>query len=535
MVVFHGGDADLNLQEFVEGTREEGATCPVEFNAQGYHSLCDGVAARSVDEIRAYATLADKMNGPGINARRSENRTIPAGYTYLFQLVTHDLTHASVAFHGPQGVDRRTDNLRTRGLWFDTLFGGGPNVCPLAYTPWKGDESVKGARTLKLGPLREGRIMRDLARARFTKDGLFDGREPDEVLIADIRNEDNSILAQLTAFFHHYYNDAINRISRDTSLSFRPGQMPEDYARAVVAHSLREVTWYDLCRRLMREDIWRFYEDSCDQEAYFDRRSSEFSVPLEFATGVARMGHAMVRDHYQLSLTDPEGQSIANTVGHSSTRVNKPGNSIAKLPLPESWMIDWQLFFDRDHPRQQNAFAFQLMGNQGLNTASIVPSGLEDGRPLGLPFRDLTRAAFSRVPDAFEVANFLKWRRASRDAAGALQASFKDTLSSVKMVEVTRTALDELWNGERPPPEISLIADSPPLLVYMMADAWKGSGSDGQNLGVMGSILLADVIHRARREAETANPWADEIADLAKKMHGQAPREMGHILSLYGF
>ena len=533
MVVFHGGDADLNLNEFVEGACEEGAACPVGSNPEGYHLLCDDVAAPSADQIMAYATLAEEMNKPGNGARRSENRSIPAGYTYFFQLVTHDLTHASIAFHRPRGVERRTDNMRTRGLWFDTLFGGGPSVCPLAYTPWKGGESAEGARTLKLGPRREGRIMHDLARMRFATDGHYDGREPDEVLIADIRNEDNAILAQFTSLLHRYYNYIINSLLSKFTLKYQPGQMPEDYARAVVAHSLREVTWHDLCKRLMHKDIWAFYDQKADRQSYFDRRPDGFSVPLEFAAGVARMGHAMVRKRYQLSLSAPAGHSIAETVAHSSTRVHNP-DITADLPLPDSWMIDWQLFFDRGHPRQQNALAFELLGNPSLSVPKLVPSGFDEKRMLGLPFRDLTRAAFSRVPDAFRVANFLKWRRASRDAAGDLHSLFQNTLASAQMVDVTQAALDDLWQGRQLPDEIKLIADAPPLLVYMLSDAWKGSGSGGQNLGVMGSILLADVIHRARCDAEAANPWSAKIADLADDLHGGPPREMGDILRLFG-
>ena len=149
-----------------------------------------------------------------------DNPFIPAGYTYLFQFVAHDLLLTTVPFWAAADAGVASSNGRVRGLRLDTLYGGGPSACPVAFAP-------KGLEDIDRGLLRVGRVdpgdqpaeagvcpFRDLARVHTPSfrhagpQGLaavnFDGAY--QVLAADARNDASTTLAQLTALFANAHN-----------------------------------------------------------------------------------------------------------------------------------------------------------------------------------------------------------------------------------------------------------------------------------------------------------------------------------------
>ena len=76
-----------------------------------------------------------------------ENADIPAGYTYLLQLVAHDLVQTSFPLSVLENTATGVRNDRAYRLKLDTIYGGGPEVCPFAY-----EARPKAARSrLRLG------------------------------------------------------------------------------------------------------------------------------------------------------------------------------------------------------------------------------------------------------------------------------------------------------------------------------------------------------------------------------------------------
>jgi hypothetical protein len=106
--------------------------------------------------------------------RAQDNPAIPSGYTYLLQLVAHDMVASTMSMGLSAKLASSIANAR-RGdaLALDTLYGGGPEVCPFAY---RVDPDVKAARgqhprtEFRLGLIRRERggldpaDMRDIAR-----------------------------------------------------------------------------------------------------------------------------------------------------------------------------------------------------------------------------------------------------------------------------------------------------------------------------------------------------------------------------------
>src|SRR5689334_18983122 len=62
-----------------------------------------------------------------------DNPCIPSGYTYLLQLVAHDLVQTTVPFWAAAQLGLGSRNMRSSPLLLDTLYGGGPNTAPTAY------------------------------------------------------------------------------------------------------------------------------------------------------------------------------------------------------------------------------------------------------------------------------------------------------------------------------------------------------------------------------------------------------------------
>src|SRR5207237_1291811 len=95
--------------------------------------------------------LAASMEAP--RGRLTENLNIPSGYTYLAQLVAHDLSF--VGSPSPSAEARPFDqmNFRSPALDLDTIYGGGPLERPISYCP----AAMRGRprQFLRLGVVRE--------------------------------------------------------------------------------------------------------------------------------------------------------------------------------------------------------------------------------------------------------------------------------------------------------------------------------------------------------------------------------------------
>src|SRR6478752_4774795 len=179
-----------------------------------------------------------------------ENPFIPSGYTYLLQLMAHDIVESAVSL-ASAGVDGfGLANTRQAAMSLETIYGGGPSVCPHAYEFDRNYRQNPGAmlrsrlrigRSRKLGGSTAGCPFRDIGRAipADTKDdGLNTNERLDlstagghpwwtEALVADVRNDDHALLSQLTFLFHALHNHLIGRLHSTLS-------SPEDVLRCFI-------------------------------------------------------------------------------------------------------------------------------------------------------------------------------------------------------------------------------------------------------------------------------------------------------------
>jgi hypothetical protein len=172
---------------------------------------------------------------------------IPAGYTYFGQFIDHDVT-----FDPASQLMRSNDpsgllNHRTPRLDLDNIYGSGPGASPHLY-----DNA-----TLAHG----GRA------AKFLIENVIDRSDPDNpvmtelpdlarnshgrALIADPRNDENSMVSQIQLAFLLAHNNLVQRA--DDAGDSAPFQTAQKTLRWLYQH----IVWNDFVVRIANDAIWK--------------------------------------------------------------------------------------------------------------------------------------------------------------------------------------------------------------------------------------------------------------------------------------
>ena len=264
---------------------------------------------------------------------KEESPFMPAGFTYLSQLVDHDLTfdtQSSLA----AGGDSRPSNERSPRLDLDCLYGSGPSDRPFMY-------DSDGASLLDAG--------NDLPRAA-------NGR----AIIGDPRNDENSIVCQLQLALIKFHNAVV--------IDFKAAGLRGD---ALFAAARREVRWTyqrvltdEFLPRLIHGDVLaKFLTDRKQRGGLGYKLFTEAkrgTIPLEFSAAAYRMGHSMVRAGYRLNPRFTA--AIFDAIG-------TPQSLVGFGPLPANHEINWRLFFS-DAAAEASGGATPPPGELARNTFS---------------------------------------------------------------------------------------------------------------------------------------------------------------------
>ena len=451
--------------------------------------------------------LAQAMGGGDASA----NPNLPSGYTYLLQFVAHDLVHTSVALASLDEDMTGIVNLRLGRLRLDGLYGGGPFATPAVYEAEVDTSYVRGR--LRVGGSKGDKLcpMRDIGRATAADASgpLFKAGEP---LLADPRNDDSAILSQLTALFHHLHNHILAQLgpaaSEPAANADRNGAQAEDRTEALLRFlCARECTTL-IYRNVVRRDLLPRLLDPRVLKAYttapvtFLDGVADDCLPLEFCFGVFRFAHAMVRQEYVLSEGAP-ALPTDEALRRTSTRNSK------QVPLEIAWIVQWGRFFPKQ-PNDPTANYSRLIGpsfTPPLGDADLFPPADGAGTP-GLPYYDLHSAA---AVGLWSVDALVAELRASRPDLVALSPLLSDAAKRRQALHDWLTCI-----GIDAAAADALAAD-PPLSVYVLFEAANEAApgeTKGQRLGVLGSIMVAEVMFRAL----DANPvrWERPEAGLAE-------------------
>jgi hypothetical protein len=421
-----------------------------------------------------------------------ENPSIPAGYTYLLQLLAHDCVHTPTPFWQISGGRIAARNGRIARLRLDTLYGLGPFGTPHAYAP---DDALDTTRSaFRLGPMKPDvakPALRDIARIGCPADGLRPMLT--DPLICDPRNEDNAILAQMTALWHMIHNAFLQVAPRSGGEAARERRFT--WARAATTSAYRRVLRDDLMPRLLHPAVFARYRAGMDEGGLLNRRPEAYarpkaSVPLEFSHGAMRFAHTIIRPAYRIN--NHESLRIEDAL--SATSARRP----ASMPLDASWIIRWGHFFDGVTDGQV-AVNRSLLIRPRYVAAFQSPHDFPGPAPHhGLAMHDLASAAAAPMWSVPELHAKITERAVMR---GWAEPFDEPTLARSSPREAAVAAW--LERRENPsekyrifqPGDIDSLAKDPPLPFYIQFEAEHVHG--GRRLGPLGSILVAEVVFGA--------------------------------------
>jgi len=351
--------------------------------------------AANDEALNALANAMRDRNADG----SGDNARVPAGYTYLAQFIEHDISldFASVGerYRDPLGVE----NFRTPSLDLDSLYGSGPDCSPHLYARNPNDGNRPGPKFLIGTTIRAYRnfgnvppsLPNDLPR---NAEGL--------ALIADHRNDENLVLAQLHVAWLKFHNKVVDQLDDGTLAS----KELFEQARQVVTWHYQWLVLHDFVDRITASGL-------VDKVIREGRRYYRFNrvpyLPVEFSAAAFQLAQTMVRESYSHNrIFSPNGEPpVPVTPRMLNTFTGRAGGIIGNLspepltaPAPLSvlssnWIIDWRRYFDFDtasqphflfnHSRKLDPYLAASLHDLPHGGGNLALKTLQQGALLGLP------------------------------------------------------------------------------------------------------------------------------------------------------
>jgi len=331
----------------------------------------------------------------------------------LGQFLDHDLTLDQEPQPNQPVNLKSLDNTRNALLDLDSVYGDGPQRSPELYEA--------DGRHLRVG----------------VSNGIPDvpRRADGSAILADGRNDESLIIAQLHAAFLRFHNKVIDE--RGLSLG---------EAQRAVRHQ-----WQWL---VLNEYLPRFVGDAGRIGSYKPANKHDPVLPVEFAVAAFRFGHSQVGGPYQLN-SDPRSRRHVFSLNPLLPTL------VGGRPIPAGLGIDWRRFFDIGTPTPVGQFNPGRRIDTRIHLTLFqlpIPGAAASGSNL-LVFRTLVRSKHYGLP------------------------SYEDVARALGITPVDVSALH---------PEIpAVFADESPLFYGILAESEKLGGA---RLGPTGARIVNEVI-----------------------------------------
>ncbi len=334
------------------------------------------------------AALAEAMRDVA-DAPTGDNPGHPAGYTFLGQLIDHDITFDPVSSLGRRNDPDALTDFRTPRYDLDSLYGSGRADSPYLYDQ---EDPVK----LLVG--RNPAAIHELVDLPRNQQG--------RALIGDPRNDVHFVVSQMQLAFIHFHNAVVDHLRS----RFLPDTELFDEARRLTRWHYQWVVVQDFLRRLVGSEM---LDSVLVAEPAGGRLSTALSfyrwktspfMPVEFSAAAYRFGHSQVRSAYRLNDTlDP--LPIVTDI-----RIPNPLQHLGGFrPLPKRWTVQWNLFFELGGATPQLSRKIDTLLSKPMcalpvtiddERRSLALINLLRGRSLGLPSGQAVAAAMgTSVPD----------------------------------------------------------------------------------------------------------------------------------------
>jgi len=395
---------------------------------------------------------------------------IPAGFTYLGQFLDHDLTFdkTTVTF----GANISPADLiqgRSPTLDLDSLYGAGPSD-PVSAKFYEAD-----GLHLKMGKAAGGapNVGFDLPRKPGSK----------EAILPDKRNDENLAVAQTHLAMIRFHNRVV-----DTQLGGVSPANKFTTAREIVTKHYQWMVRHDYLPRICAPGVVN--NVFSHGRKIFEKNAAPNSMPtmpVEFSVACFRLGHSMVRGHYNWNTNFPDA-----TLGQIFQFGGLGGDLGGGNNLPNIWIADFRRLYDfREAGRNDLFVASKFNKAMRIDTRVVdalrqLPAGVVDeAAPIdhNLAFRNLTRAAMVKLATGQQMATFVK----------------------NKGVQVTKLTKPQIKNGSGGAhlsslntTQLNALTTNTPLWFYVLREAELNSGK----LKGVGARIVAETFHRAIQGAK---------------------------------
>jgi hypothetical protein len=417
--------------------------------------------------------LGDMMGDPGREAGIADS-PIPAGFTYLGQLVDHDIT-LDVSSRLDAPTDAQTiNNMRSPSLDLDSLYARGPALDPFLYVFPSGSTpptTIKFAlgSNQQNGPGGPGGNAGQAGMVQkrdFDVPRIHNPIDPASAsltaVIGDPRNDENLIVSQL----HHAMLRLHNRVVDDLLAQNFNGDIFVE-AKRRVTHHFQWAVVHDFLRRVCGSAAV-----NTAMQTVVALPGSTFHMPVEFSVAAYRFGHSMIRDRYWLN-----HNFINQPLSDVFDFIRKP-----HLPVRSNWVIDFNAFFETGVPVP--------VFNSARKIDSVLANGLKSlpgfsGMMAVLARRNLLRGLALGLPSGQAMASFL----------GVVPMTAAQLTTGLPANEVA------LLNANG-----GLLLKKTPLWYYVLREA--AVMQQGDRLGPVGAAIVARTFVRMlKRDGSSYLHW----------------------------
>lgn len=429
-----------------------------------------GARGGLLDALDNLSDPVQSVVNPAFSPNNPNNAAMTAGITFLGQFLDHDVTLDLRSRLLERAEPRRTANFRSAAFDLDSVYGDGPERSAELYEPRGGDikfrvESIPGAQAVSR-----------LGAERFDLPRDAGG----EAIVADSRNDENTILSQLQVAMLRFHNAVTDHLrARPENLGAPPRELFSKARRLVQWHYqwiivnefLPLTIGQERLDTILREGPKYYDADSSDRDGRDGRgardtnrgRRSEPRIPVEFSAAAYRFGHSQVRPSYRLNFGASGGEPFFAFVFDDRIGPNDPDPADLRggKRAPRRF-VDWQTFFDfgdgnaRPNKRIDAKISTPLMELPG--SRAPAPGMPTDGVQ-SLPSRNLIRHVNFGLPSGQAIARHIG----------------VTALTSAQLAELAPLKL----------------ADSTPLWYYVLKEAEVLEG--GTRLGPVGARIVGEV------------------------------------------
>lgn len=445
------------------------------------------IGAKNDDPDIASKLNAYRLLGKALAKKSTDqpaNRPIPAGVTYLAQVMAHDLI-LTVPTGSPS---RPFENLVSRPLMLDSLYGLGPAAVPHLYSR-AADRGFRTRFCENMVPEDTGGAVfsPDVFRNKFMTQQIFQ----DAAILADRRNDSHTIIAQITAVWMRFHNKVMDGLGPE------PESTAGRQAQFLTAQKIVRATWH----RVLRSDVLKFIlhpDVMADEEA---RQRAKKKLTPRKPTGGARIA---LRSLHALPLPEYRFNDDVGSRGRLEFMIEIGSERDDRFP-GEAWRIEWPLFFDIDGDGSA--------ANRTLYE-TLFTNALVTGDGANLFVADLARS--------LKIRQF----SAKKSMTEELRKNFEESLFSFVEGNFQGVTVDE-GSTEKEDALRLFLETGLPLQLLILQEAQSEAG--GAHLGKLGSQLIAPWLMQSLVWAEQQDVLTHEQSAFVKNDFKEVLQVIGQI------